>query len=94
MEELFLGELARSECVDHDGKWLGYANSIGDLDEAALAETAFDQTFGDPTSSISGRSVYLNKVIRNNNAKKLPLLGPFRRRRPRHGLPNLRRYRR
>lgn len=49
--------------VNVDGDRVSYTNTVSNLDEGSLAETSSDETLGNPSSSISSRSVDLSGVL-------------------------------
>lgn len=49
--------------VDVDGDGISYTNTISNLDEGSSAESSSNETLGDPSGSISSRSVDLSGVL-------------------------------
>jgi hypothetical protein len=49
--------------VNVDGDRVSYTNTVSNLDECSLAESSSDETLGDPSGSISSRSVDLSGVL-------------------------------
>jgi hypothetical protein len=55
--------LAGTVSVDVDGQGLGDSDGVRELDESSSSETGGDQGLGDPSGSVSGRSVDLGEVL-------------------------------
>ena len=63
LDQLLVGLLAGTVCIDEDGEGLSNTDGVGELDESTAGETTSDQGLGDPAGSVSRGTVDLGEVL-------------------------------
>jgi hypothetical protein len=59
----FVTDFTGAEGVDHDRGWLGNADGVGNLHQAACRQAGGNDVLGDITASVGGGTVNLGRIL-------------------------------